>query len=352
MGVVLMALGVVLASCDDSNPPTGPQPPGGPPSPPTPTVVRIEVSAPGQVAPGESVQLSAQAVKSDGSREDISSRAQWSSSVPGILDVSPSGLAGGRQPGESLVSARLDGRTATVRVFVLPTGTFRLSGETHEFGRALPEVSIEVLDGTGAGLKTVSDQNGRYVLYGVSGAIRLQVKKDGFFNRVEQMSVTSHATRNLGLEADSGYDTYNGTYTLTVTAVPSCSGAFPDAARRRVYTAHVLQSRTSLVVQLGDADFILTQGYGNGFGGYSSLGKVFFDLRKGDFYYYYFVPEYQLVERLSPTSAIVVYGFGEGAGPASHLRGRLGTIAVTSRLTAPHHPFVAWCNADFELVRR
>jgi hypothetical protein len=80
---------------------------------------------------------------------------------------------------------------------------------------------------------------------------------------------------------------------------------------------------------------------------------VIFELRKFNFYYYYYVPqEYQFVERLTPTSAVVIHGLGEGSGPPSHLRGSLGTIAVSNRIIAPHDPFVASCRAEFEMVRR
>jgi hypothetical protein len=346
-----IVFGVLVTSCDEAKPPTSPPPPGG--GPPPSAVLRIELTTPQELAPGQPVQLTAHTIKSDGSREDVTSRAQWTSNAPDILNVSPSGLATGREIGESTVSARLDGRSAAAVVYVLPAGTFRLNGRTHEFGTTLPGTSIEVLEGIGAGTKTVSGQDGSYRIFGVSGPIRLQVKKDGYVNRLENISVESHTARDFALESQAGYEGYTGTYTLIVTAVAPCTGPFPDEARRRVYTAHMRQDRGTLRVTLADADFILTSGFGNAFSGQAVRGGVIFELRRFNFYYYYYVPrEYQVVERLTPTSALVVHGLGEGGGPPSHLRGRLGAIAITNRVTAPHDPFVASCNAEFEMVRR
>ena len=59
----------VFASCDKS--PTSPRPPEQGRSTPVTTVttVRIELVAPSEIAPGESVQLTANAIKSNGSVE-------------------------------------------------------------------------------------------------------------------------------------------------------------------------------------------------------------------------------------------------------------------------------------------
>jgi hypothetical protein len=43
---------------------------------------------------------------------------------------------------------------------------------------------------------------------------------------------------------------------LLIIAARSCSGYFPDEAKRRVYTARVEQSGVKLRVALSDADFL------------------------------------------------------------------------------------------------
>lgn len=66
----------MFASCDKN--PTSPRPPQQPgPSSPV-TTVRLELVAPAKIAPGESVQLAANAIKSDGSVENVSSKTNWS----------------------------------------------------------------------------------------------------------------------------------------------------------------------------------------------------------------------------------------------------------------------------------
>jgi hypothetical protein len=350
---VLALFGVLLASCDNKDTPTSPPPPppgGGT----TVTPVRVQVTVPGEIPPGQSVQLSAQGTYTDGSRPDVTDRVQWSSSAPDVLEVSATGLASARQLGESTIAARLGGPSATARVFVVPPGTYRLGGKTHDFGIPVGDVAVEVIEGIGAGLKTQSGPDGSYVFYGVSGPLRIHAKKDGYANVTTQLTVSSHTTRNVELESTAGYSAFTGTYSLIVTAVSPCSSApFPDAARRRVYTARVEQSRNGLSVRLADADFILTRGFGNWFVGNTTVGGVYFDLRRYSWYYYYGgAPEYQLVERLTANSAVVVEGIMEGTGSPSHVRGQMGTIAVTARTTAPHDPVTASCKAEFELIRR
>src|SRR6476619_2228754 len=86
IGVVL-----VLAACDKS--PTSPRPAEQGTSS-TVTIVRLELVAPSEIAPGESVQLTANAIKSDGSVENVSGKAQWTTGLN--VEVSSTGLATGK----------------------------------------------------------------------------------------------------------------------------------------------------------------------------------------------------------------------------------------------------------------
>ncbi len=110
------------------------------------------------------------------------------------------------------------------------------------------------------------------------------------------------------------------------------------------------QDRSSLTVRLADADFILTNGKGNSFSGYSNRGKVYFTFGQ-DYYYYYYPPEYHFVERLGDM-ALIVYGLAEGSGPPSHLSGTMGEIRISSRTEFPFTPITSSCAARFEMVRR
>ena len=165
---VAIGLAFVFASCDKS--PTSPRPQEQGSSS-TATTVRLELVAPSEIAPGESVQLTANAIKSDGSVENVSSQAQWTPMDSHVVQLSSTGLATGKNRGEQVVSARFGGRSAEARLFVLPKGTFRLAGTVQENGFALANVALTVTSGVGQGLTTLSDVDGAYALYGVSGPV-------------------------------------------------------------------------------------------------------------------------------------------------------------------------------------
>ena len=154
--LVMTVLGSLLVSCDKS--PTAPQP--LPPSPPggTPaaSLDRLEVSAPAAIAPGESVQLTATAVKSDGTTENVTTRTTWNTSNKTVLQVSSAGVAKAVAAGEATVFAGYFGKNAYARTLVLPTGTFRLAGHVSESGFGLEHATVTVLSGGGEGLTAVT----------------------------------------------------------------------------------------------------------------------------------------------------------------------------------------------------
>ena len=89
-----------LMSCGDS--PTNPSPAPGPAvTPPTVTVVGLDLGAPESIAPGSSAQLTVRERKSDGTSEDVTSRAQWSSTDTRAIQVDGSGVASALVAGES-----------------------------------------------------------------------------------------------------------------------------------------------------------------------------------------------------------------------------------------------------------
>lgn len=194
---VIIGFGLAVASCDKTpNTPNAPTPPVQQP-PSAPTIVRTEIVAPVSVEPGKSVQLTANVVKSDGAVENVSSRAQWSSTDSRVLRVDSTGLATGVAPGEVTVAIAYQGSGASSPVMVLPAGTFRLKGVVTESGIPLQSVRIQVLDGTGKGLTTVTTQNGEYSLYGVGGEVRLHLKRNGYLNRIEALQIREHRVMKL-----------------------------------------------------------------------------------------------------------------------------------------------------------
>ena len=92
----------IAGACERGNP-VGPQEGGG---------VALRLVAPTTIAPGESVQLTANAIRSDGSAEDVSAKTEWtvaSATAGSVLSVTATGLvsAGGR--GEGVIAARFGG---------------------------------------------------------------------------------------------------------------------------------------------------------------------------------------------------------------------------------------------------
>jgi hypothetical protein len=354
---VSAAIGVVLvlASCDKS--PTSPRPPEQGPSS-TVTTVRMELVAPAEIASGESVQLTANAIKSDGSVENVSSQSQWTSTDSRVVQLSSTGLATGKDRGEQVVTARFSGLSANARIFVLPKGTFRLAGTVQESGFGLANVALTVTSGVGEGLTTLSGVDGAYALYGVSGPVTVQLKKEGYLNSTQQINVTAHSTQDFSMDPERPRQDYRGTYALTITMAspcPSSSGTLPDEATRRVYTANVTQDGGRLTVALTDADFIVTNGNGNRFFGFlDSTDTITFPI--GDPYYFaYYDEHYQIVERFMGGSLIVV-GNVTARGARGLITGTMAGAILTSPRTRPlFWPYSGSCYAKthrFEMVRR
>ena len=360
---LIATTGLILtfASCDRSpTSPRLPQQPGPTPGPTPATVVRIELVAPSEIAPDESVQLTANAVKSDGSVENVSTQAQWTPLNSQVVQLSSTGLATGKNRGEQFVTARFGGRSGSARIFVLPKGTFRLTGNIQESGFGLTNVTLTVISGVGEGLTALSGFNGSYVLYGVSGPVQIHSKKEGYLNSIQQVDVSAHRTHDFNMVAERQRQEYRGTYTLTISAASPCrftSGTFPDDAKRRIYTATIAQDVGRLTVTLTDADFIVTNGHGNRFVGLvDPSDRMSFQI--GDaysYYYYYYSGNFDIVERFSGT-ALLVSGIVGARGTPGRISGTLaGSILIARTASPPFLSFSSTCHADahgFEMVRR
>jgi hypothetical protein len=360
------ALVVGFAACDKSptTPSRLPGPGQGPIPPPPVTTVRVELVAPSDVAPGESVQLTLNAVKSDGSVENVSGQATWTSGTDQVLGLTSTGLATGRAAGESLVTGRFANRTANRQLLVLPKGTFRLKGVIADDaagieGLGIENVGVTVIGGVGEGTTVFTKFDGSYALYGVAGQVRLHAKKDGYFNALQEVNVTQHASHNFAMTPERPRQKYDGTYELTISAAPcSFSRNIPEPARRRVYTADARQDGTRLTVTLKGADFIQTDGHGAGFSGIlDGTESVKFTIGSAYYYYYYSHGYFDIVERFDNGAFVVGNGIASLRGTPERLSGTFsGTLAVSPRISAPFWPFGNnWCFASahgFEMVRR
>ncbi len=352
----LFPFGLLLAAaggCSESIPPTSP--PGAPGPTPPASVVRLELIAPPEIAPGDSVQLTANAIKSDGSVENVSNQAAWTTSDTSVLQVTSTGLATGKNRGQAYVNFHFVGRNpASARIFVLPKGTFRLTGTIQESGFGIAGVTVTVTSGIGEGLATLSGATGFYAVYGVSGPVQLQVKKEGYRNGIQSLDVTAHRTYDFNVEVERPRTDYRGTYTLTISAASPCPftwGTFPEEAKRRVYTANVAQDGGRLTVTLSDADFIMTNGYGNRFSGFTDpTGTMTFQI--GEFWGDELI-RFDIVERFSG-GALLVAGTVTASGTSQRIAGTLDGPILTSNPSALDR-YLSSCESKthgFEMVRR
>lgn len=351
---VLVSIGV--ASCD-----SGEQSGFRPPTAPAPgdAIVRVELIAPGSIAPGESAQLTANAVKSDGSVENVSARAQWTSSDRSVLDISSTGLAAATARGEAFIRVSYQSRNASTNMFVLPAGTYRLDGTVTDSGFGLSGVSVSVTDGGGNQLTTTTNANGKYALYGVRDRVRLQAKGSGYFDEIREIDVADHRTFDFDMRIERPRTDLRGRYRLTIDRSTitgsSCTGAgLPES---RSYDATVDQDGPRLVVTLSDADFIITRGRGNAFkGAIDGNDRVTFALGEEDEYYWEYRVQ-DLVERISATHTLVITGRVTAGLSPSGISGTLAGFFLRAEGTAGGPPFKYLPNScyaahRFEMVRR
>jgi hypothetical protein len=344
--VAVVALLFAACSGDRPRPPTSPAPPAPAPGSPAPTVVRIEITAPAEIEPNAPVQLSARAVKSDGTVEDVSGQAKWTSSSAVVL-INTTGAALGLSPGEAIITAEFSSHTATAGILVLRRGTFALRGVIRNAGSVVANATVAVLSGTARGMTVRSRDDGSYVLYGVAGPTELHVKKDGYLNELRNIDVKAHLEQDFDLVADatapSPVPSEVQLYTLTITASgpePDCS-LIPAAAKRRVYTAALHQNGENVRVFLSGGDF-----RSNTFAGViRTTGGVTFTILPWSFWDY--EGHADIHERLDDGYEIWIFGQVSGQATPGRISARGGFITKAG-FNDP-----GWCDIDaFEMVRR
>ena len=345
---VAIAVALAILSCGSETPN---QPAPLPPLPPPPvSLSRVDVRAPDSIELQRSTQLSATAVRSDESSEDVSSQAQWSSSNSSVVQISATGEATALRSGEVTISARYQSRTGSASVAALPTGTHKLTGTVTEEGRTVDGVLVTVISGTGSGLSTTTGGGGRFTLLGVAGHVTLQAKKEGYLNRLTEVDVNAATTHNFDVVPARARLNLAGNYTLTLES--PCEGFLAPSERRRTYAAALAQQGPDLTLTVSGADIVITNGQGNTFSG--SLGVTddvafgFGSFTVAYYYYYYFggvTSATGLVERLSASTALIFSGSVNARANGSSISGRLHGMSgrqENGRITFPcirDHPF-------------
>lgn len=348
-GIIASALlGLMLVSCgSDSGNPVAPTPMGSASGPVF--IQRLDISAPDSIAPGQSVQLTATVVRSDGTSENVTASASWSSSNNRVIQVGNDANATAVGTGEATVQARYQNRSGSRTVLAMPAGTYKVSGRITEGTLNLQGVSLRVVRGTGEGQTATSDPGGRFALYGLAGDVRIQASKTGYIDVFRDLSVGSSMTDNFELAPARERKNLAGNYSLTVEA-PSCSGSapFPNELRSRTYLATVTQSAQALSVTLSGAEFVVSAGRGDHFSGsIDPLDNVVFNI--GDFYYYYYFSQnsFDVIERIDDSSSFTVAGFVNATIRGSEIAGTLsGSFIVLRGSRPPFTQLTSTCHSN------
>jgi hypothetical protein len=287
----------------------------------------VEIVGPDSIAPGESAQFVAYVRLNDGTRKTPTpeSGLRWRSSNSAVVRLEAvSGLATAMASGgESFVTATLNSRQATMEVIIVPAGTFRLVGRVmdEEYPTApVPGARIEVLPG---GASTVSDNDGRYRLYGVPPDAELRISASGYSPSVQVVQLAKHATQDFRIAATNPRPNLAGAYEIAIDVTGNCSGLTADLQHRR-YEAVITQDGVKLDVRLTEPRFRIDfDSRGDRFIGEARPGGATFDL-PNDFYDYYGFYTYgypNVVEKLPDGTFLVIGGRVLTTGSASGLSG-------------------------------
>jgi hypothetical protein len=159
-------------------------------------------------------------------------------------------------------------------MFVLPRGTYVLSGSVNDGGAPLSGAEIELSAGTAAGMVTTSNPSFRF--YGVEGETEVRVSKAGYETQARRIVVLGHQTMTFDLVPSDPWPIVGGTYALRIVAAAECRDLLPEVARDRTYTAVVTQQGFQLKVALTGAHLGLWGS--NSFSGTSEHDRTLFTL--------------------------------------------------------------------------
>jgi hypothetical protein len=180
---------IALAACSGRSTPSSPAT--------TPTVVDIEIAGGNSfarrlTAPGQTTQLSAIALMSDGSLRDVT----WQSRNSSVAIVSQTGLVTAVDFGLTDIDVNIPANLGTralgssISIFVGPEGTYILLGGCVQDPdhNCLADARVEILGGPMSGRATMTDQNGywKFDLL-VSGALQVRVSKEGYITAVQDV---------------------------------------------------------------------------------------------------------------------------------------------------------------------
>ncbi len=275
------------------------------------TLSSIAITGPAELAPGTSAQFTATGNYNDGSTQDLTSTVTWATFSPNMRHAG-AGRFEALGAGDGFVNANTGGRFASKAVIVVPSGTFKLSGAVRDASGGLEGVVVEVVSGTGAGLRTTTGFNGSYALFGVAGQVQLRVSASGYGSQDFSQSVNSHATRDLSISPISSPVDISGQWTMTVTTSSACSAGWPAPARRREVPAAFTQNGTRLNVRFTGTQVVFP---------FTNTGRIAGTSFWLALYYDTYYLDYGLTERISPTEWVGINGVFEGTATGSSIAG-------------------------------
>ncbi len=331
------------------------------PSPSQVRLVMVRVSGPASLAPGDIAHYTATGEYSDGSSRDVTAAALWFPTYSETWDpvaraqfalsfTSP-GVTAAATRGERNIVANYEGITGRLHVLILEPGTFKLSvAVSDSSGGLLDDVTVEVVSGTGKGLKATTNNIGRSELYGVAGPVQLRASSDGFRAEI----------RDVVVAEDDGFERFaltpvetpadiSGSWTMTVASSPTCRAGLPDIAQGRSYEVHLIQQGTTLHWRISSPTLEKHDDASTNFGN-SVLGsrvRLGFggDSDEGD----YTSPT--LLDRLGPTETFGFSGLAEGTVRGSEIRALMNGDLVYLNTVSPNVGGPTWyCRAKDHVV--
>lgn len=186
---------------------------------------------------GETSQLTATAGFTDGTTEDVTRQALWTSADPNIVTVTPDGVLTARANGRTAVVAKYPAaappalsRFRSVNAVVTPFGTFSAAGRVREPGASSGDHGTGSIAGAlvrqvASGESILTDLSGIYTLVALTDGrlafsktdfepVEIDSTRDGFddvpMQRVIRIGVGSAETRTLAPH-DMAYEVAPGT---------------------------------------------------------------------------------------------------------------------------------------------
>jgi hypothetical protein len=328
---LLVLLGLAVASgwwaCSSS---TSPSP-----------VTSLALTAPSTIVNGTQAILSLFATSADGTRQNVTGQATWTSSPSGILAIQPDGLVTALAVGLTTITATFGGQTQHATVQVL-SPMFTLSGRVTDAGVVNLVGAVVTITTNGTTRSTTSGFSGTYFFTGVSGATQLQVAADGFVTSTQTVQMTQNMTINVALTPTVTPVSVSGAWLVTFSASPDCAAALPADARQLTFAATLTQLSTQLQLLLADPTDPRRQ---YTVSGTIAGSAVAFELPETDYYGTYV--DGDVLHALATTRWLGIFGTVAGTATPTAIpavfTGRFNYYETVVTTDSPQNPPTASC---------